>query len=1037
MNSALAKIFRRLIYGLLLLSAILVILFSVFLSQFDLDNYRQELETTLGKALEQPVAIGYSKLTFNKGIALRFHDLRIGSETAPLALIPYLTATLKIVPLFDGKIILDQVDIDNPSLQLRLPFLNRVERSTAHQLTDELGIRILRVHDAKLQIHRRSPEGTRELLCIDDLNLVLQGWQANRSAQLVVAGQLQQEQKPAEFLLNMVLPSSLDPAIWRNEPFNTQFSIDNLATGPLSKLTQNRAPSAVNLKISLQGIPTSGAKLKALLENASSNEQLFTLNGRWDSSVEQDALTKLTGKLFGLPMSGEFYLLRGPEQHYLAGRFSTRNITLDSELLKGWRLPGADKLVAGNLERLALILEKKWPAGEPFSGLPRVGAEFTITDLEWEQPEMHQVQNFTVEMSLENQELTIKEGLLVAAGQALSFSGQIGNLYTDPQLQLNAALDVQLEDLMPYLQLPQDWKISGAASNSLNLSGSLLRPVFALQTDFSTTELQLGPLLRKKAGQQSHLQLQGLIDQEQVQLDSLKLNLADFVINGNGCFTHDPKDRYFLLDIDPVELRQLHALSPVMKQLALHGTVHPSLERDEQGLQGTLQLAEVGMHLYNIVGDLKRTTGEIAFNHQGLNFQKLQATFGESDFILSGQLKNWQSPQLNLALKSDKVRAQDLIFSNQQLTFYDLEGQLQIDHAGIRFNPVNARLEKATEVRVTGQVAGFSNPQVTLDIAADRANIDEVINLFQGPARSRRSQKKYQGKPTKITARVKEGRIGGLTFQNAEGLITDHHGIFTLYPLQFQNGAGSCQARVEFDRNQKGGLLKVSGHAENINASVLHQDLFEERGLINGRLRGSFYLEGSLAENKFWDNVVGSIHLQVTDGTLRKFRGLARVFSLLNVSQIFAGKLPDMDKEGMPFTLMEGSFRIADGRAETEDLFITSEAMNMSLVGSKGLIDGSLNFNLGVMPLRTVDKVITSIPIAGWVLAGEDKALLTAHFKIEGNSEEPKVTPVPISSVSKTVFGIFKRTLGLPEKLVKDIGTIFKEEPEKKKEPID
>ncbi|MBE9486088.1 MAG: AsmA family protein, partial [Chloroflexi bacterium] len=213
MNSALAKIFRRLIYGLLLLSAILVILVSIFLSHFDLDNYRQELETTLGKALEQPVAIGYSKLTFNKGIALRFHDLRIGPEAAPLALIPDLTATLKIAPLFDGKIILDQVDIDNPSLQLWLPFLTRVERGTAHQLTDELGIHILRVHDAKLQIHRRSPEGPQELLCIDDLNLVLQGWQANRSAQLVISGQLQQEQKPAEFLLNMILPSSPDPAV--------------------------------------------------------------------------------------------------------------------------------------------------------------------------------------------------------------------------------------------------------------------------------------------------------------------------------------------------------------------------------------------------------------------------------------------------------------------------------------------------------------------------------------------------------------------------------------------------------------------------------------------------------------------------------------------------------------------------------------------------------------------------------------------------------------------------------------------------------
>jgi hypothetical protein len=119
----------------------------------------------------------------------------------------------------------------------------------------------------------------------------------------------------------------------------------------------------------------------------------------------------------------------------------------------------------------------------------------------------------------------------------------------------------------------------------------------------------------------------------------------------------------------------------------------------------------------------------------------------------------------------------------------------------------------------------------------------------------------------------------------------------------------------------------------------------------------------------------------------------------------------------------------------TEDLKITSEAMNLSLIGTQSLLDDRLDFNLGVMPLRTVDKVITSIPIAGWVLTGKDKALLTAHFKIEGTTEQPKVTPVPIDSVSKTVFGILKRTLGLPGKLVKDVGTLIKKEPEKKTEP--
>jgi len=173
----------------------------------------------------------------------------------------------------------------------------------------------------------------------------------------------------------------------------------------------------------------------------------------------------------------------------------------------------------------------------------------------------------------------------------------------------------------------------------------------------------------------------------------------------------------------------------------------------------------------------------------------------------------------------------------------------------------------------------------------------------------------------------------------------------------------------------------------------------------------------------------------VKDGVLRKFSGLAKVFSLLNVSQIFSGKLPDMDTEGMPFSLLQGSASIAQGKINTEDLTITSEAMNLSLFGSHNLINDQIDFTLEVMPLRTVDKVITKIPIAGWILAGKNKALLTAYFKLDGPSEQPHVSAIPLDSVSKTVFGIFKRTLGLPAKLVKDVGSLFDQESEKKSDP--
>ena len=161
---------------------------------------------------------------------------------------------------------------------------------------------------------------------------------------------------------------------------------------------------------------------------------------------------------------------------------------------------------------------------------------------------------------------------------------------------------------------------------------------------------------------------------------------------------------------------------------------------------------------------------------------------------------------------------------------------------------------------------------------------------------------------------------------------------------------------------------------------------------------------------------------------MRKFPFLSKVFSLLNVSQILTFNLPDMSQEGMPFNRLKGNFNLSKGILSTDDLFVDSNAMNLSLVGNADLAEHGLDLVLGVKPLRTVDKIVTKIPIAGWLLTGEEKALITAHFAIKGKSEDPDVIPIPITSVSEKVRGIFRRVLGLPGKVVTDMGDLLQGE---------
>ncbi|RMF45986.1 MAG: AsmA family protein, partial [Deltaproteobacteria bacterium] len=142
-------------------------------------------------------------------------------------------------------------------------------------------------------------------------------------------------------------------------------------------------------------------------------------------------------------------------------------------------------------------------------------------------------------------------------------------------------------------------------------------------------------------------------------------------------------------------------------------------------------------------------------------------------------------------------------------------------------------------------------------------------------------------------------------------------------------------------------------------------------------------------------------------------------------SQLFSFKLPDMVQNGMPFDDMTASLAIEDGRLSSEDLLIHSEAMDISMVGSYDMPGAEIDAVAALKPLRTVDKIITKIPIAGWILGGREKSLVTAQFRINGPAADPRVDAIPISSVSKKVLGIFKRVLTLPGEVLMDPGKVL------------
>lgn len=1024
---------------LLLLCALTITVMLYYFSHVELaDDYRYLIEQRLSSAFQLPVSIGSGTLAFHRGLALDLQQINIGTDNDLRIEIPEVTATLLLLPLLNKEIVLKNVEILGARLQLSLPINGTAKSPPATSGTPGFGfeIRMLTLRNAEFELHRKDSDSLAKapVLQLTNLHAVMYDWQAGNPSTLVMSGH--ETGSEADFLLETTLPAFFNLENWRFLNLHAQLQIGRFQTSPpLNGLAAALAQSG-RIEMTLNGIPAEGAMISAKATKAGSSSPLLQTSGVWSSHTDEERLDGLTGSLLGFPVRGQLVLQHQPQKR-LTAQFESTNLELVAEDFHGLELIELAGFQKGNLDHLLLRLEHTWTESTVTAQPIRAEGHFAVSALEWQNPQSWSIRALKSELDLIGTTLTFADMHIATDLGSITAAGEIHQIFSDQQLQLQAQAEPDLETLRHLLTLPDDWRLQGRFPLRLKLDGNIKQPAFELFADLTQNQLELGRFFTKTGKRSATVEMKGKLHQNQkVQLERFDIHLDPLRLVGQAQIQKIAAGIVATLTTNDFDLAHLASINPTFQYLQLRGKATTKVNISPGEWRGDLRIANGGAHLTSLIGDLNSVTGTVRLDRDGLYFDQLPANLGNSKFTVDGSLRNWSDPLLQLIVVAPFARAQDLVFLNQELTLYNLRGRLEIDRNGIRFDPVSVALEEATRATVFGSVTNFSRPKVDLSIHGDRADVLDIINLFRAPSARSTATKSDTAPDEPITIQVtaREGTLGGLKFTNARTTIIDHRGVLSVSPLTFESGGGWCRAKVEYNRHDPAAPLKISGHVNGVDASALHHDLLNRPGLIRGPVTGDFYLAGDPGNGSFWQQASGGLYFQVHHGTLRRFRGLAQVFSLLNVSQIFTGRLPDMDREGMPFNLLEGSVQIGAGMLHTDDLKITGEAMNMSVVGSQALTDEMVNLTLGVMPLRTVDKVVSAIPIAGWLLAGEDRAVLTAYFRIEGPSSNPTVTAVPVDSISNTVLGLFRRTLGLPEKLIKDFGSLLQPEETKKEE---
>jgi len=512
-------------------------------------------------------------------------------------------------------------------------------------------------------------------------------------------------------------------------------------------------------------------------------------------------------------------------------------------------------------------------------------------------------------------------------------------------------------------------------------------------------------------------------------LHSGNLTLPHLGVDFSGTI-HSADNYHLQLNIPQLELADLGPDIRLLKQMKLRGKVavqETLTQTPGQPLdaQGSLALTNCAISPTHAIAPIHTINGQAALSGTRLDATDLEVSLGDSQLRVTAHLDDVTHPVAQIHARASEIIAKDLVFHSPTARLHDVDGHIAIHAHGIDFNRATVRLDKGTTATVTGALK-FHGPDLQLLVEAPFANVDEVIALWHGSADHGHTGQWPHHEITDdeqetlhIRAMVDKGIISGFEFSNATGTIHYRYGRLRIEPLLFEADAGYGSGRVLLYQTTDPATLQIEGTVVNIDADKVYSQLLKHTGLVTGRLTGDFSISGPIGST-FLPNSNGLFSVTIQDGVLRKFKVLSKAFSLLNVAQLFTFSLPDMAKEGMPFSQLTSDIILENGVLRSENLRIDSAAMNTVLAGELDLVNSDLDLIMGIKPLGTVDTVFTRIPVAGWLLTGDDRAVLSANFEIKGPFSDPKVEMMPLTSLSNKVFGIFKRTLTLPGTLIKD-----------------
>ncbi len=1005
-------------------------------------EFRRYMVSEIEQQTALKVQLGEAHLEFGRMLGVSFHDVALSERDAvrPAVTAEQVTARVAFLPLFQRKLIFDEVRLQKPTLHLlrerdgRMPLLDKLLNLPFLKRQNpefNLDLRAIRIRDGQIDFVTPSADGGQTSLYLHDTDADLTRMRGEPLRKLIaslVKSQRAAPEGPAlEFQLSSAVEHNGDKTTFKAQG-RMIFGADVVEFGKawwdaellLVDVPGNFLQQFTGADLGITSLNGHLAQRLRIVGNAAQGIHV-------EGDLEFSQLAAAVPRLFPRPVSlgdgrTEFSLEWSPQRLELE-KLYFRSKDIQFSLQGALReLGGKDPWLNLSLSALTVPLARlrdflpSTLSGSP--ELERWAASFQDGELQLTKAGINarlsqirrmnqnglndgvwldaQVRNAAVKVNSEGAlplsgvdgRLSLEKGVLTLRnfkgqyGQSriVNLSGSLTGLSRSPNaVDLHARGDLDLAEVQQ--QLKFDWlpaEINRFASSAQQVGG----------------KGKIDLVLRRSGN--APFDVNGWLT-----VDNGRLRLGEFALSEiRGDVSVSSKQ------IKAQKVRALLSGAPVQIQLMLN---------DYAAENGTFDLVvdSPGVKA-GIMARLLLATG---------SFQDPGVVRGSVRY--QGALNTVEGRRFTgkLDLANAQLSAQPLL---QPLR--DLNGRVEIDEQGIDFQNLRGFIAGVPGT-FNGRWRYSQKPQLLFDFASPSLDVTHLLSQVDPESTEFYANLQAVGK-----LRVAKGRLRGFEFSDFRSDVAIDRRVWRFTNSTMRSADGSIEGTATLIDKPDSLTFTVTPKIQGVPVQTFLKWFDMSTTEMTGKVNFTGSVESSgrdAAERK--RNLHGAFNLRIEDGTLHRLRILVQILNLLDLSRWFTLNMPDLTKQGIRFRKITGDFKITDGVYSTHNLIVDSDDLRMTGEGTIDVPKDEIDFLVAVRPFAGIDTAISYIPLIGWSIAAIKNSFLVASFNIRGPINEPIITPAPLGTLSEVVLGV----LGIPKNIISLLGEVKKDEAPKEqaKEP--